>query len=127
MKLTTNEIMQRYQALLEISNNKTSGRIAMAIMCNLKALEDTYKTVEQTLEDTKIKYADKDEEGKPIIVNNNYQLSDENLKLLKEEYKEIEQQEFEVPEPTKVPANAFDNCEDITAAELYKIEFMIEH
>ena len=31
------------------------------------------------------------------------------------------------PEPTKVPANAFDNCEDITAAELYKIEFMIEH
>ena len=84
MKLTTNEVMQRYQALLEISNNKTSGRIAMAIMCNLKALEDTYKTVEQTLEDTKIKYADKDEESKPIIVNNNYQISDENLKLLKD-------------------------------------------
>ena len=39
----------------------------------------------------------------------------------------INEQEIEVPDMTMLPVNSFDNCENISPAELYSIEFMIEH
>lgn len=127
MKLKTSELIDRFQSLSNISHDKTTGRIAMAVMCNIKALEELYKATLQTIEDTKVKYADKDDSGNPVINDNQYQVTSENLKKLQEELQEINEQEIEVPDMTMLPVNSFDNCENISPAELYSIEFMIEH
>lgn len=54
MKLKTSELIDRFQSLSNISHDKTTGRIAMAVMCNIKALEELYKATLQTIEDTNI-------------------------------------------------------------------------
>ena len=51
MKLKTSELIDRFQSLSNISHDKTTGRIAMAVMCNIKALEELYKATLQTIED----------------------------------------------------------------------------
>lgn len=127
MKLKTSELIQRFQNLDKLSQNKTSGRIAMAVMCNIKTLEEPYKTALQAFDDLKKKYADKNDKGEPIIEDNRYKISDKNLEKLATEFKEINEQEIEVPDMTMLPVNSFDNCENISPAELYGIEFMIEH
>ena len=127
MKLKTSELVDRFQSLSNISHDKTTGRIAMAIMCNIKALEELYKATLQTVEDTKVKYADKDDKGEPIINDNQYQVAPENLKKLQEELQEINEQEIEVPDMTMLPMEAFDKYAEITPAKLYSIEFMIAH
>lgn len=127
MKLKTSELIQRFQNLDKLSQNKTSGRIAMAVMCNIKTLEEPYKTALQAFDDLKKKYTDKNDKGEPIIKDNHYKISDENLEKLATEFKEINEQEIEVPDMTMLPVNSFDNCENISPAELYGIEFMIEH
>lgn len=53
MKLKTSELIQRFQNLDKLSQNKTSGRIAMAVMCNIKTLEEPYKTALQAFDDLK--------------------------------------------------------------------------
>ena len=127
MKLKTSELIDRFQSLSNISHDKTTGRIAMAIMSNIKALEELYKATLQTIEDTKVKYADKDDSGNPVINDNQYQITSENLKKLQEELQEINEQEIEVPDMTMLPMDAFDKCEEITPVKLYSIEFMISH
>lgn len=54
MKLKTSELIDRFQSLSNISHDKTTGRIAMAVMCNIKALEELYKATLQTIENTKV-------------------------------------------------------------------------
>jgi hypothetical protein len=127
MKLKTSELIDRFQSLSNISHDKTTGRIAMAVMCNIKTLEEPYKTALQAFDDLKKKYADKNDKGEPIIEDNHYKISDENFEKLATEFKEINEQEIEVPNMTMLPVNSFDNCENISPAELYSIEFMIEH
>ena len=125
MKLKTSELVDRFKSLNNISHDETTGRIAVAIMCNIKALEELYKATLQTIEDTKVKYADKDDKGNPVINDNQYQITPENLKMLQEELQEINKQEIEVPDMTMLPMDAFDKCEETTPAKLYSIEFMI--
>lgn len=127
MKLKTSELVGRFKSLSNISHDETTGRIAMAVMCNIKALEELYKATLQTIEDTKVKYADKDDKGEPVINDNQYQITPENLKKLQEELQEINEQEIEVPDMTMLSMDAFDKCEEITPAKLYSIEFMISH
>lgn len=50
MKLKTSELIDRFQSLSNISHDKTTGRIAMAVMCNIKALEELYKATLQTIQ-----------------------------------------------------------------------------
>ena len=118
MKLKTSELIDRFQSLSNISHDKTTGRIAMAVMCNIKALEELYKATLQTIEDTKVKYADKDGSGNPVINDNQYQITSENLKKLQEEMQEINEQEIEAPDMTMLPMDAFDKCEEITPSKL---------
>lgn len=49
MKLKTSELIDRFQSLSNISHDKTTGRIAMAVMCNIKALEELYKATLQNV------------------------------------------------------------------------------
>ena len=99
MKITGNEVLAHYEALASVAQLKMGGRLAVAIMSNIKMLEPHFKAVVETIE--KIREENKD--------NN----------------EELGEQEIEVSEYTKVDISAFDSCEAIEPANIIALSFMI--
>ena len=106
MKLTGNEVLAHYEALGSVAQLKMGGRLAVAIMSNIKMLEPHFKAVVETIE--KIREENKDNNDK-----------------IKSELEELGEQEIEVSEYTKVDIGAFDSCEAIEPANIIALSFMI--
>lgn len=106
MKITGNEVLAHYEALTSVAQLKMGGRLAVAIMSNIKALEPHFKAVVKTIE--KIREENKDNNDK-----------------IKSELEELGEQEIEVSEYTKVDISAFDSCEAIEPAKIIALSFMI--
>ena len=62
MKITGNEVLAHYEALASVAQLKMGGRLAVAIMSNIKALEPHFKAVVETIE--KIHKENKDDNNK---------------------------------------------------------------
>lgn len=106
MKITGNEILGNYEALGSVAQLKMGGRLAVAIMSNIKTLEPHFKAVVETIE--KIHKENKGDSNK-----------------IKTELEELGEQEIEVSEYTKVDMSAFDSCEAIEPAKIIALSFMI--
>jgi hypothetical protein len=106
MKITGNEVLAHYEALGSVAQLKMGGRLAVAIMSNIKMLESHFKAVVETIE--KIREENKDNNDK-----------------IKSELEELGEQEIEVSEYTKVDISAFDSCEAIEPAKIIALSFMI--
>lgn len=106
MKLTGNEVLAHYEALGSVAQLKMGGRLAVAIMSNIKTLEPHFKAVIETIE--KIRKENKGDSNKT-----------------KSELDELGEQEIEVLECTKVNISAFDSCEAIEPAQIIALSFMI--
>lgn len=106
MKITGNEVLAHYEALRNVAELKMGGRLAVAIMSNIKMLESHFKAVVETIE--KIRKENKDNNDK-----------------IKSELEELGEQEIEVSEYTKVDTSAFDSCEAIEPANIIALSFMI--
>lgn len=106
MKKTVNDILGFYKALDNIATTKMSGRLAAAIMSNIKVLEPHFKASIDTI--TKIR---EDNKG--------------NADKIEKELVDLSVQEIEIPELTKVDISAFDSCESIEPATIYSLSFMI--
>lgn len=106
MKLTGNEVLAHYEALRNVAQLKMSGRLALAILSNIKILEPHFKAVVETIE--KIHKENKGDNDK-----------------INSELEELGEQEIEVSEYTKVDISAFDSCEAIEPANIIALSFMI--
>lgn len=106
MKITGNEVLAHYEALASVAQLKMGGRLAVAIMSNIKMLEPHFKAVIETIE--KIREENKDNNDK-----------------IKSELEELGEQEIEASEYTKVDISAFDSCEAIEPANIIALSFMI--
>lgn len=106
MKITGNEVLAHYEALGNVAELKMGGRLAVAIMSNIKMLEPHFKAVVETIE--KIREENKDNNDK-----------------IKSELEELGEQEIEVSDYTKVDISAFDSCEAIEPANIIALSFMI--
>lgn len=106
MKITGNEVLAHYEALASVAQLKMGGKLAVAIMSNIKALEPHFKAVIETIE--KIRKENKGDSDK-----------------IKSELEELGEQEIEVSEYTKVDTSVFDSCEAIEPAQIIALSFMI--
>ena len=106
MKLTGNEVLRNYEALRNVADMKMGGRLAVAIMSNLKMIEPHFETVVKAI--NKIQSENKDDNDK-----------------INSELEELGEQEIEVSEYTKVDTSAFDSCEAIEPAKIIALSFMI--
>ena len=106
MKITGNEVLAHFEALGSVAQLILGGRLAVAIMSNIKALEPHFKAVVETIE--KIRKENKGDSNKT-----------------KSELDELGEQEIEVLECTKVNISAFDSCEAIEPAQIIALSFMI--
>jgi hypothetical protein len=106
MKLTGNEILAHYEALGNVAQSKMGGKLAVAIMSNIKVLEPHFKAVAQTI--NKIQQENKGNDDK-----------------IKAELTGLGEQKIEVSEYTKVDTSAFDSCEAIEPTKIIALSFMI--
>ena len=129
MKVKNSQLVDFNQ--LAVGNKKLPAKLGYAIAVNTLAV----KGAVDTYFDQKIKLieesANKDEEGKPIIKENEaYDIPDEKTEKLTEDLKELNEMEVEVP-ITVVPFKVIEKCDrdefdSLTPAELFVLQFMIE-
>lgn len=107
MKLTGNDIANYFGALNNIVNKTMSGRLAIAVFSNIKTIEPHNEAIVSAVRKVNEQHIEcKDK--------------------LEEEFKAISEQEFEISDFKKVSATEFDSCNDITPADIYRLQFMIE-
>lgn len=106
MKKTVNDILGNYKALDNVATMKMSGKLAVAIMSNIKVLEPHFTASCKAI--NKIREDNKGDEDK-----------------IDKELAELATQEIEIPELTKVDISVFDSCESIEPATIYALSFMI--
>lgn len=128
MKMKLFEVLHRHNVLTSICGKKLPYKLAYAISKNVKKLEDEIKIIEEGRTALLEEYAVKDEEGKPVIADNKYELG-ENLETYGEEYKKYMDTETDV-EIFTVPVSVLDSddarFDALTVEELIHIDFMLE-
>ena len=128
MKITNKEIINFLNT--PVIKKRLPIRVAHAIAVNIEEANAKYKVYEANRISMVEKYAEKDENGEPIIENNEYVVSDVNLEKANKEVEELINVEVEMPVTTvtlddlaKCDGSEFDS---LTVAELIRINFMIE-
>ena len=128
MKMTLTEILQKQRILTTLANMKLPYKLAYAISKNLAKLEAEVKAIEETRLNIIQEYAVKDENGEPVIKENNYDLGN-NVEVFTEEFQnfmstETEVDIFTVPEAVlETDDSRFDV---LTVAQIVALDFMIE-
>jgi pyruvate/2-oxoacid:ferredoxin oxidoreductase beta subunit len=150
---TKTEIINLYQSLNKLGN-LTGVKFAYAISRNISLIEPEIKSIEKSLEQTEDfksfevkrielvkKFAKKDEKGESVIINNQYELENEEefnkeFELLKEENKEVwgarQKQVDEYNELLKSEStvtlhkiNLVDVPQNISVAQLHSISLLL--
>lgn len=126
MKMTNQEILNF--AGLALGGKHLPVRITYAIQKNAKTIEAALKAYDETRKSLLEKYAKKDDEGKPIIENNEYTI--ENAENWNADMTELLTTETEV-DIHKVSFDEFEKLDDpkfnaLTVSEMAILKFMIE-
>jgi hypothetical protein len=128
MKMTLLEVLHRHNVLTNLCGKKLPYKLAYAISKNVKKLEDELKIIDEGRTSLLEEYAIKDEEGKPVISDNKYELG-ENLEKYGEEYKKYMETDTEI-ETFTVPVSVLDSddarFDTLTVEEIIHIDFMLE-
>lgn len=138
MKMKEREVSEHFSKLSELGNMRLPSKLSFAISCNTEKLQGEVRRIEKERVKLCEQCADKDDEGKPIMVKSiingkevqQYKISDDNRKLFEEEYNAILDAEVDIQIRTVKP-DVIDQCEmaeryDIlTVAQLLALSFMI--
>lgn len=126
MKVTENDLFKCMKVLGKISEKNMPGKLAVAIINNRKALDSSFKALDEIISKTAQKYVEKDDNANPTIKNGKYVISKENQAKFDAELEEIGQQEVEIPELTKIDISLFEEVSEISVADIYGISIMIK-
>lgn len=96
MKFTLNELNEA-KSLSLIAESKFSGKKAFLIARLMKKLQEEYDTYQTARRSLVIKYAEKDENGEPIIDSEgNVKIGKNDMDKLNKEYEELVSTEVEI-------------------------------
>ena len=128
MKMTLSEVIVNTRNLNTVANKVLPGKLSYAIAKNLIKLNAEVELIEKGRMDLINQHVEKDEEGKPVVVDGNYKLGD-NAEKFNEEYNEYLATETEV-EIMTVDPEIFDKLDaprydGLTSTQMMAIDFMI--
>ena len=139
MKIRLKEAFIYAKRLAAFKDKVFPAKLSFAIYCNEETLQKEIERSEK--ERTKLceQYAEKDEEGKPVMTDNivngkkvqAYKLSDENQAIFAEEYNELLETEVEI-DIRKAKTSILEKCETydrysvLSVAEISALSFMLE-
>lgn len=126
MKFTNRKLLGMTATLNVISGKSLPIKASYAIAKNLTKIQSELDIFNK--ERTKLvdKFCKKDENGKPVIKNGNFEVKQENLEEWNKNMNELLKIEVEI-EPYKFSLNVFEGKDyELTPSELMAIDFMIE-
>lgn len=131
MLLTFGEIVNLNEELHNVVRKRLPFQLAYAISKNVQDISKEADIIGQNRIKLIELYADKDENGNPVIKDGEYHISDENQGVFQQEYTEFLHTETEVfKNIEKVDITKFDKLEDqrydaLSAADITALSFMI--
>jgi len=128
MKTTVAELLTIKQGLLEILNFPvSSSAIAFRVQNNVRKIDDELKTYMEMSGKLAKEYLKKDEEGKPIqLENGGFMLDEETAMEYHKKNSEMKEEECEI-ELGRFTFNDLDKFEEpLTASIVYLIESLID-
>jgi hypothetical protein len=131
MLLTFGEIVNLNEELHNVVRKRLPFQLAYAISKNVQDISKEADIIGQNRIKLIELYADKDENGNPVIKDGEYHISDENQGIFQQEYTEFLHTETEVfKNIEKVDITKFDKLEDqrydaLSAADITALSFMI--
>lgn len=130
MKIKLAEVKARLQILCKLGDKKLPVKISYAISKNIMQLQEESDALEKARIQLVEQFAEKDEDGKPKVIDNAYVMNGDKEKCMKE-YQEFLEMEAEIMIYT-VSEEILENMDDtrydvLTPAELVGLDFMIEH
>ncbi len=130
MLLTFGEIVNLNEELHNVVRKRLPFQLAYAISKNVQDISKEADIIGQNRIKLIELYADKDENGNPVIKDGEYHISDENQGIFQQEYTEFLHTETEVfKNIEKVDITKFDKLEDqrydaLSAADITALSFM---
>lgn len=139
MKMKGKEVKERILKLQRTENLTLPSKLSYAIVYNVEALQKEEERIEKEREKLCEQYSEKDEEGKPVMINSiingnkvkEYKMTEENEKLLNEEYNELLDMEVDI-EIRTVKQELIERCEKVerydilSVSQLSALLFMLE-
>lgn len=131
MLLTFGEIVNLNEELHNVVRKRLPFQLVYAISKNVQDISKEADIIGQNRIKLIELYADKDENGNPVIKDGEYHISDENQGVFQQEYTEFLHTETEVfKNIEKVDITKFDKLEDqrydaLSAADITALSFMI--
>lgn len=125
MKLKLFQLLNAHDVLEILGNAKgLSGTTAYRILKNIKRISEELKVYEETRKNIVEEKANKDKNGNPIIKENQYDLSSQNLKKCNQEIEKLLNEEVDI-EIKKVKLSEIDAI-GLSPFQIDLIEFMID-
>lgn len=125
MELKLEALLGAEQALSVL--NVTRGLpavVAYRITKTVKAVSKELTEYEENRKKLCEEYAKKDEDGKPVIKDNVYDIAEEDLKKINEELKKLREETVEIP-VKKISLDDINRAE-LAPVQLESIEFMLD-
>lgn len=138
MKMKEREARERFYSLSGLGSLKVPSQLSFAISYNLEKFQREDKRIEKERKKLCDQYADKNEDGTPVMVDSvingqkiqEYKMSDENRKAFEEEFKELLETEVDI-EIRTVKEEVIERCEQIdrydilSVSQLFALSFML--
>ena len=128
MKMTLLEVLNRQRTLSEFVSKKLPYKLAYAISKNLAKLQAEAEIIDKGRIALVEEYAVKDEDGKPVVKDNNYDLG-ENAATFSAEFNKYMSTETDVDiytVPESVLGTDDPRFDVLTVAQIVALDFMIE-
>lgn len=139
MKIKEREVKEHFSRLAQVSSLVLPSKLSFAISYNMEKFQREFNRIEKEREKLCERYADKDEDERPIMVNSmvdgtkkqTYKMSEENSKLFAEEYEDMLDTEVDI-EIRTVNKEVVERCEDVdrynipSVSQLFALSFMLE-
>jgi hypothetical protein len=136
MKIKLGELKGIVERLYIVQNKKFPVKISYAISKNLKNLLDEFNSFDNQRKELCEEYANKDEKGKPVLIENadgskQYDMAEETLEEFSKELNSLCEMEVDI-DIFEISASELDACDrseryDIpTAIDLRAMEFMLK-
>lgn len=139
MKIKEREVKEYFLRLTQVSDLVLPSKLSFAISYNMEKFQQEFNRIEKEREKLCERYADKDEDERPVIVNSmvdgmkkqTYKMSEENSKLFAEEYEGLLDVEVDI-EIRTVKKEVVQRCEEAdrynipSVSQLFALSFMME-
>lgn len=125
MKLTLNELLNSHDALTVLGNARgISSKIAYRIAKNIKPISQEIEIYHETRIKLLEEHSNKDDEGKPIIKGNEYDIMDGHREIVEKEINELKNEEVEI-DIKKVTLDDIDVAK-LSPLQIQSLEYMID-